>query len=225
MLLGRAALVSKGIGAELCDRCVNVHVKHSGGNVMVWGDISWNGVGLLHRIEGTMDVTQYCRILSHSLLGSLCNQNTDPSTIIFQQDNDSKHKSRMATRWFEDHGITVLPWLSSSPNMNLIEHVWNVLDRKLRAQPTKPSNGDQLWEILQEEWEKIDVETISDLYRSIPCRLEALKKTKGGYTKYKSTYKLYDFLCVAMCAQTSPSSPPSAKDLLGCRVLPAMFRV
>ncbi|GJE96522.1 transposable element Tcb2 transposase [Phanerochaete sordida] len=172
------------IGEELCDRCVDVQVKHGGGNVMVWGDISWNGVGRLHRIEGTMDAVQYCKILSHSLLGSLSDQKTAPSSIIFQQDNDSKHKSRMATRWFEDHDITVLPWPSSSPDMNLIEHVWDVLDRKLRARPTKPSNRDQLWEILQEEWESIDVETIRDLYRSIPRRLEALKKARGGYTKY-----------------------------------------
>ena len=140
-------------GEELCDRCLDVQVKHGGGNVMVWGDISWNGVGRLHRVEGNMDAAQYCKILSQSLLGSLSDQKTAPSSIIFQQDNDSKHTSRMAARWFEDHDITVLLWPSSSPDMNLIKHVWDVLDWKLRARLTKPSNRDQLWEILQEEWD------------------------------------------------------------------------
>lgn len=131
-----------------------------------------------------MNTIKYCQILSESLLGTLADQNISPSSIIFQQDNDPKHTSRMAQGWFSDNDIAVLPWPPSSPDMNIIEHVWDILDRRVRAWPRRPSNINELWEILQKEWGKISVETICALYLSVPRRLAALQKAKGGHTKY-----------------------------------------
>lgn len=79
-------------------------------------------------MEGKMGVKQYCEILSESLLGSLANKERDPEMIIFQQDNNPKHTSRAAQAWFKEHNFYVLPWPPSSPDMNLIEHAWDVLD-------------------------------------------------------------------------------------------------
>ena len=71
---------------------------------MVWGCISWEGPGRLHRIEGRMTGEVYCDILTESLLGSLSDKKTSPRAIIFQQDNDSKHTSRRAKAWFDENG-------------------------------------------------------------------------------------------------------------------------
>ncbi|EFN83022.1 Transposable element Tcb1 transposase, partial [Harpegnathos saltator] len=38
-------------------------VKHAEGNVMVWGSFSYNGVGPLVEITGTMDAIMYRDIL------------------------------------------------------------------------------------------------------------------------------------------------------------------
>ena len=37
---------------------------------------------------------------------------------------------------------------------------------------------------LKEEWEKLDLESIMNLYSSMPRRVEALKCAKSSYTKY-----------------------------------------
>ena len=75
-----------------------------------------------------MNAVQYCEILTESFLGTVVDQGLSPDNVIFQQDNDPKHTSRRAQEWFEENGVTVLPWPASSPDMNLIEHVWNMLD-------------------------------------------------------------------------------------------------
>jgi len=83
-------------GEEFLQRNVRQVVKHGGGHIMVWGCISWNGPGRLHRVEGNMNAVQYTSILSESFLGSLDDKKTHPRNVIFQQDNDPKHTSKLA---------------------------------------------------------------------------------------------------------------------------------
>ena len=172
------------VGEELLDRNIVKTMKHGGGSLMVWACFSWNGTGRLHRIRGHLDAVQYCEILSQSFLGSLQDQHCDPKKVIFQQDNDPKHTSKLTMKWFRDHHIHVLPWAPSSPDQNILEHGWDVLDRRVRARNPLPHNLDELWVALQEEWAKLDLYYVRRLYNSIPSRISALHKSKGHYTRY-----------------------------------------
>ena len=42
----------------------------------------------------------------------------------------------------------------------------------------------ELWERVEEEWNRIEVEVCQNLIESMPRRVEAVLKAKGGYTKY-----------------------------------------
>ena len=68
--------------------------------------------------------------------------------------------------------------------MNIIEHAWDLVDQRLHAWGTLPSNLEELWIALKEEWEKLDLESIQNLYSSVPRRVKALQCAKGSYTKY-----------------------------------------
>ena len=151
---------------------------------MVWGCITWNGVGRLHRINGIMDAKKYCSILQTSLLGTLRDYHIPHHDFFFQQDNDRKHTSRLATQWFSRHNISTLAWPSSSPDMNIIEHVWDHLERLVCSCNQHPRNKEELWAALQEEWYNISPAYIKNLYESMPRCLEALRTKKGGYTDY-----------------------------------------
>jgi hypothetical protein len=159
-------------------------LKHGGGNLMVWGCITHHGVGHLHRIDGIMDRFMYVDILSESLLGTLDNHNLDRNGIYFQHDCDPKHTSKHATGWLELEDIDVLPWSPNSPDMNIIENLWDHLDRMVRARDPLPTNLDELWAALLEEWEKIDQDYIDRLYKSLPNRVRDVLKAKGGSTRY-----------------------------------------
>ena len=172
------------VGEEFRPQNVKKTVKHGGGSLQVWGCLTWDGPGRLYRVEGRMNAVQYCSILETAFIGSLTDRSLTTSGTIFQQDLDPKHTSRRAKSWLEAHGITVLRWAPSSPDMNIIEHAWQHLDQKLRARKPLPTNLDELWVALQEEWGRMDIGYVRMLYESMLRRVAALKDAKGGYTKY-----------------------------------------
>ncbi|GBM47052.1 hypothetical protein AVEN_68372-1 [Araneus ventricosus] len=61
---------------------------------------------------------------------------------IFQQDNALCHKARIVLEWFEEHTTEfhLMSWPPNSPDLNLMEHIWDVRERQLRAQtPSCPN--------------------------------------------------------------------------------------
>jgi hypothetical protein len=97
---------------------------------------------------------------------------------------DQVISSWLTQAWLESHGISPLPWPSSSPDMNLIEHVWGYLDCKVHSQSVLPQNLNKLWKALEEEWYGINDLVLENLYASMLCRAEALYQAKGGSTQY-----------------------------------------
>lgn len=81
----------RGLGKEFLPRNVTMVMKHGGGKVMVWGCISWNGVGELYRVQGNLERFQFRTILQGPLLRSFDSQHVDPFDAILQMDNDPKH--------------------------------------------------------------------------------------------------------------------------------------
>jgi RNAse (barnase) inhibitor barstar len=69
-------------------------------------------------------------------------------------------------------------------DINPIEDVWKVLKIRVNARPDHLRNLDQLWDLLQEEWKKINIDFINGLVASMPHEAETVYRTKGGSTKY-----------------------------------------
>jgi hypothetical protein len=126
-------------------------VKHEGGSIIVWSYISWKGLGKLYYIDEKMDRSMYCQILEDAFLGSLQDLGLHQSNILFQQNNDPKHIFQVAKAWFQNYCIEILKWLAQSADISIIEHVWDHLDKIVRARPVKLSNNEELWKALQEE--------------------------------------------------------------------------
>ncbi len=151
---------------------------------MVWGCMSWVGVGNLYRIDGIMNSQVYLDILDSQLLGTIERQDLDEAQVIFQHDNDPKHTSGLVQRWLRRQDFSVLEWPPQSPDLNPIEHLWNEVDRHLRLFGTLSTYKDDLWEKIQVVWQNIEVEYVQKLIRTMPTRVVDLLAAKGGYTRW-----------------------------------------
>ena len=153
---------------------------------MLWGCMSAKGVGYSCRINGCMDSALYCEILGgeFEFLQTIEYYGFEAEDIVFQQDNDTKHTSTSAKKWFVDNGIEVLQWPPQSPDLNLIEHLWHYLKMNLNSYETEPSSIHELWTRVEMEWNEISVDKCMELIDSMVDRVSAVLKAKSGYTKY-----------------------------------------
>jgi hypothetical protein len=168
----------------LPERLISGTLKFGGGSLMMWGCMLWDGVGNACRIDVRMTGQLYTEILEDDFLGSLELCDKDASDVIFQQDNDPKHTSKVAKEWFQTNDIEVLSWPAQSPDLNPIEHLWWHLKKQLGKYDTPPGGMVELWERIEREWHNIKPEVCQNLIESMPRRVAAVIKAKGGYTKY-----------------------------------------
>ena len=151
---------------------------------MLWSCMTWQGLGFSCRIDNTMDGELYSKILKGELMDTVNYYGMDEESLIFQHDNDPKHKSKIAQSTLKKLGLKVLEWPSQSPDMNPIEHLWHYLDRKLRESNRRFSSKDELWEALQPILEEKHTEFCQKLISSMPRRVQDLKRAKGFSTRW-----------------------------------------
>ncbi|GBM72217.1 hypothetical protein AVEN_244005-1 [Araneus ventricosus] len=54
---------------------------------------------------------------------------------IIQQDNSSRHKARIVLEWFKEFTdeFHLMSWPPNSPDLNQMEHIWDVMEWQLGA--------------------------------------------------------------------------------------------
>lgn len=156
-------------------------VKHGGGNVIVWRAIGAAGVENLEFIDGIMNQHTYKSILESNLQASVDIFGLG-SRLIFQQDNDPKHTALSVKEWLLYSDPRQLHSQRQSPDLNPIEHVWDIMKRKLVA--TSITSKKSLKEALKRIWSEISPSETESLVLSMPRRLQTVIDSHGGPKKY-----------------------------------------
>ncbi len=106
--------------------------------------------------------------------------------MYFQQDNAPCHKAQIISDWFLEHDneFTLLKWPPQSPDLNPIEHLWDVVEREILIMDVQTTNLQQLCDAIMSIWTKITEECFQHLVESMPRRIKAVLKAKVGPTRY-----------------------------------------
>ena len=86
--------------------------------------------------------------------------------------------------FLQDRNVSVLPWPAKSLDLNPIEHVWDLLDQRVRARTIPPRNVWELAGALVEEWANISEQELANLVLSMRRRCTAVLNAAGGHTRY-----------------------------------------
>ena len=71
--------------------------------------------------------------------------------ILFSQhDNARYHVSRQVQTKLHELGVKLLEWSAKSPDLNVIEHLWSIIDDKLKSKAL--SSVKELTGALSTEW-------------------------------------------------------------------------
>ena len=104
-----------------------------------------------------------------------------------QQDNAPAHNSILSKTWFSENGLKTLKnWPPTSPDINIIENVGSLL--KKRVWQIHPKNIEELLAFCQEEFEKIPLEYIQNLYSSILDRINEIVQCNGKKHKILTVF-------------------------------------
>jgi hypothetical protein len=102
--------------------------------------------------------------------------------ILVVEDGAPCHTCKLAKGARSKLGIPSLIHPPSSPDLNPIENVWQLLKTKVSQLPTQATNLDMLWEQVQACWADIDQGHINKLIDGMPVRVEAVREARGEVT-------------------------------------------
>ena len=75
-------------------------------------------------------------------------------------DNTRPHRSRAVTAYLQNEAVTSVPWPAMNPDFNSIEHIWDMLGRRIQAREPPVQNIRQLEAALYREWQQLSQQDI-----------------------------------------------------------------
>lgn len=151
------------------------------GSVQVWAAV---GVGFKSKLvifpkrDGTvgwrLNADRYKRRCLQPIIADLLNKKR-----VLQQDGARAHTANVIMKYLRKKGVSVLlNWPPYSPDLNCIEVVWAVLQRRCALRYA--TSQEELERIVQEEWDKITQAEIDDICMTFKRRCKECVARKGG---------------------------------------------
>jgi len=150
---------------------------------MFWGSFNGTTKGpylFWEKEWGTINQESYCgRVVP--LIDRWLRMN--PS-LQLMQDGAPGHTGGNTKEDLRERGIQPIFWPAYSPDLNLIETIWNKMKDYIAMHFPEKLSYDALRAAILEAWDSITTEVLQGLIEELPRRCRAVIDARGGHTKF-----------------------------------------
>ncbi|GBO00182.1 Transposable element Tc1 transposase [Araneus ventricosus] len=156
---------------------------YRGGGLLAWAGIATNcRTDLYVFAGGSVTAVRYGDEILHPLVRPfIAAMGTD---TIFMNDNSRPHRARLVRSYLESETIPQMAWPAKSPDLNPIEHVWDMLRRRIAGRSAPPGPLHELQQALLQEWVLLPQKATNYTIASMPRHCQACISAKGYRTRY-----------------------------------------
>lgn len=163
---------------------VRIKRQSGGGSVMILGYITYEGDFEIKILPSHYKAVNYLDDLKEIIESISFKYGVNNK--IWQQDNCTVHTAKIVMDYFKEYEINHLIWPSRSPDLNIIENLWQVMSTIVYSNGQFRTRNDLISALKNAAVlirnEKKDV--IKSLYDSFPNRIVDILKFKGSKLKY-----------------------------------------
>ena len=135
---------------------------------MVWAGIGVNGKTDLYIIgNGTLTALRYCNEILDQFVGPYAGA-IGPEFILMD-DNARPHRALVTNAYLVHETIVCMDWPARSPDLNLIEHAWHIIQCAISARPVLPRTLQELKDALAAAWMLIPQNRIQTHAQKMLC--------------------------------------------------------
>ncbi|KFM72497.1 Transposable element Tcb1 transposase, partial [Stegodyphus mimosarum] len=162
----------------------NITERHhyGGAGVLVWAGIILGSRTDLHVQLGTMISQIYRDVILKQNVRLL--RGAMGAQFVFMDDNARPHRANIVSECLQSEDITRMDWPAFSPDLNPVEHVWDMLGRRVPARQPPPTCLPELRRALLFECCNIPQDQIDHLILSMPRRCTDCIASSGRHTMY-----------------------------------------
>jgi len=169
------------------ERYVNKNSKtktpYGSGSIMCWAAIGYNYRSPLVLLPPPgVTALRYKNEILQPYVVPLANRYRP--NFCFQHDNARPHTARLCTDYLQQNDVLIMAWPPNSPDVNIIENLFDVLKRRIRNHQPAPRNLEELYQVACQVWDNIDQNEIRQLFKSCPARCQAVISQRGHSTRY-----------------------------------------
>ena len=170
-------------GERYQDACIYRRDRYGGGSVMVWAGISMGGKTDLYILrQGALNGMRYRDEILDVYVRPYAGAVGDG--FVLMDDNAPPHRARVVDDYLEQETIERMEWPAQSPDLNPIEHCWDMLQVAIGNRQHQPTTVQELENALFQEWNNIGQNQVQRLITSMRRQCRAVVIARGSNTSY-----------------------------------------
>ncbi|GFV36249.1 transposable element Tcb1 transposase [Trichonephila clavipes] len=147
-------------------------------SIMVWAGIMINGRTRLHVVANGTTMGQ--RYIDEVLLPHVrLFRGAVGGKFVFTDDMATCHRTFAVQDCVDSEGIQRLVWPVRSPDLNLLENVWDALGRQIAGRNYPPTNKNTLIRLLTEEWDKLPQQLMDNVVQTASTLVRLVDREEG----------------------------------------------